>query len=144
MLQPGQYTMQGMKAFFRANPDQARMIMRENKSFVFFKELTGDGPLGALNVVVRRQASVATDPMFTPLGAPVFLSMDRAEASGLWVAQDIGGAIKGANRFDTFWGAGDEAARIAGGMSAHGTAYVLVPKGTLARLAADRGTTPRP
>ena len=44
-----------------------------------------------------------------PLGAPVFLSMDRADATGLWVAQDTGGAIKGANRFDTFWGAGDDA-----------------------------------
>ncbi len=142
MLQPGQYTMQGMKGYFRANPDQARQIMRENKSFVFFAELKGDGPLGSMGVVVRRQASVATDPMFTPLGAPVFLSMDRADASGLWVAQDIGGAIKGANRFDTFWGAGEEAARIAGGMSARGTAFVLVPKGTLARLAGNGGTTP--
>ena len=41
-----------------------------------------------------------------PLGAPVFLKMDRREADGLWVAQDVGGAIKGPNRFDTFWGAG--------------------------------------
>ena len=134
MLQPGQYTMQGMKAYFRSNPEIARQVMRENKSFVFLAELMGEGPLGSLGVVVRRQASVATDPMFTPMGAPVFLSMDRADASGLWVAQDVGGAIKGANRFDTFWGAGDEAARIAGGMSARGTAFVLVPKGTLARL----------
>ncbi len=139
LLQPGQYTMQGVVAYLRANPDQGRAIMRENKSFVFFSELSGDGPLGSLGVAVRRQASVATDPMFVPLGAPVFLSMDRADASGLWVAQDTGGAIKGANRFDTFWGAGDEAARIAGGMSARGTAYVLVPKGTLARLGAARG-----
>jgi membrane-bound lytic murein transglycosylase A len=142
MLQPGQYTMQGMKAFFAANPAQARQIMRENKSFVFFAELKGEGPLGSLGVVVKRKASVATDPMFTPLGAPVFLSMDRADASGLWVAQDIGGAIKGANRFDTFWGAGDDAAQIAGGMSARGTAFILVPKGTLARLNAGGGQTP--
>ena len=41
-----------------------------------------------------------------PLGAPVFLSMDRADANGLWIAQDTGGAIKGSNRVDTFWGAG--------------------------------------
>jgi DNA-nicking Smr family endonuclease len=47
--------------------------------------------------------------------------MDRTDASGLWVAQDTGGAIKGANRVDTFWGAGDErAVAIAGGMSARG------------------------
>lgn len=142
MLQPGQYTMQGMKAFMAANPDQARDIMRENHSFVFFAERAGEGPVGALNVVVRAQASVATDPMFTPLGAPVFLMMDRAEASGLWVAQDTGGAIKGANRFDTFWGAGDDAARIAGGMSARGSAVLLLPKGSLAQLAGDGATTP--
>jgi membrane-bound lytic murein transglycosylase A len=142
MLQPGQYTMQGVVAYMQANPEKARAIMRENKSFVFFAELKGEGPLGSLNVVVKRQASVATDPMFTPLGAPVFLSMDRADASGLWVAQDIGGAIKGANRFDTFWGAGEDAKRIAGGMTARGTAFVLVPKGTLARLTANGGTTP--
>lgn len=139
MLQTGQYTMQGVMAYMRANPEAGRAIMRQNKSFVFFSELTGDGPLGSLGVVVRRQASVATDPMYVPLGAPVFLSMDRADASGLWVAQDIGGAIKGANRFDTFWGAGEEAARIAGGMTARGTAFVLVPRGTLARLGVTSG-----
>ena len=142
MLQPGQYTMQGVMAYLQANPDEGRAIMRENKSFVFFAELNGEGPLGSLNVVVKRQASVATDPMFVPLGAPVFLSMDRADASSLWVAQDIGGAIKGANRFDTFWGAGEEAKRIAGGMTARGTAFVLVPKGTLARLMTDGRKTP--
>jgi membrane-bound lytic murein transglycosylase A len=142
MLQPGQYTMQGVVAYMKANPEKGRAIMRENKSFVFFSELNGEGPLGSLNVVVKRQASVATDPMYVPLGAPVFLSMDRADASGLWVAQDIGGAIKGANRFDTFWGAGEDAKRIAGGMTARGTAFVLVPKGTLARLTANGGTTP--
>jgi membrane-bound lytic murein transglycosylase A len=68
-----------------------------------------------------------------PLGAPVFLTMDRTEASGLWVAQDTGGAIKGANRFDTFWGAGEAARRTAGGMSAKGQALILLPKGTVAR-----------
>ena len=69
-----------------------------------------------------------------PLGAPVFLKLDRGEASGLWVAQDTGGAIKGANRFDTFWGAGEEARLIAGGMSARGDALLLLPKGTIKRL----------
>jgi membrane-bound lytic murein transglycosylase A len=68
------------------------------------------------------------------LGAPVFLTMERAEANGLWIAQDTGGAIKGPNRFDTFWGAGDRARDIAGGMAARGTAFVLLPKGSLHRL----------
>jgi membrane-bound lytic murein transglycosylase A len=66
----------------------------------------------------------------------VWLDLDRREANGLWIAQDTGGAIKGANRFDTFWGAGEDARRIAGGMSGRGRAYLLVPKGTLGRLGA--------
>jgi len=72
-----------------------------------------------------------------PLGAPVFLTMDRPEASGLWVAQDVGGAIKGANRFDTFWGAGPDATRIAGGMAANGQALILLPRGVAARALAQ-------
>ncbi|WP_186456941.1 murein transglycosylase A [Sphingomonas suaedae] len=134
LLERGQASMQGIMAYLRANPEQGRAIMRENKSYVFFRELTGPGPLGALGVPVTGLASVAADPKFVPLGAPVFLSMDRQDANGLWVAQDTGGAIKGANRFDTFWGAGDDARAIAGGMSARGTAWLLLPKGTLARL----------
>jgi membrane-bound lytic murein transglycosylase A len=128
-------SMQGLMQYLRDHPDEGRAIMNENKSWIFFKELTGDGPLGALNVPVRAGNSVAADPVFTPLGAPVWLSLDRAEANGLWVAQDTGGAIKGVNRFDTFWGAGDEARRIAGGMSGRGQALLLLPKGTLAKLA---------
>lgn len=127
-------SMQGLMQYLRDNPEEGRAIMRENKSWIFFKELNGDGPLGALNVPVRANSSVAADPVFTPLGAPVWLDLDRAEADGLWIAQDIGGAIKGANRFDTFWGAGDEARRIAGGMSGRGQALLLLPKGTLAKL----------
>jgi membrane-bound lytic murein transglycosylase A len=67
----------------------------------------------------------------------VFLKMDRREADGLWVAQDTGGAIKGPNRFDTFWGAGPEATQTAGGMAANGVAWVLLPKGVAARAAAQ-------
>ena len=113
-----------------------RALMRLNQSWVFFRELTGEGPVGALGVPVRGRATVAADPAFVPLGAPVWLDVDRSEADGLWIAQDTGGAIKGANRFDTFWGAGQEARTIAGGMSARGRALLLLPKGTLQRLRA--------
>lgn len=133
---PGQYSssMQGIMQYIRENPAEGAALMRENKSFVFFRELTGDGPLGALGVPVRPRVSVAADPRFVPLGAPIWLDLDRSEAGGLWVAQDTGGAIKGANRFDTFWGAGDQARTTAGGMSGRGSALILVPKGTLKRL----------
>jgi membrane-bound lytic murein transglycosylase A len=135
---PGQYpgSMQGILRYIRENPEAGKALMRENQSWVFFKENKGDGPLGSLNIPVRRGSSVATDPAFIPLGAPVWLDVDRAEADGLWIAQDTGGAIKGPNRFDTFWGNGAEARVIAGGMSARGQALVLLPKGVLARLLA--------
>jgi membrane-bound lytic murein transglycosylase A len=130
ILPAGGANMQAIVAWMRANPDQGRELMRENLSYIFFRELTGPGPLGAMNVPVSERATVAADPKFVPLGAPVFLALDRPEAYGFWVAQDTGGAIKGANRFDTFWGHGAEATHIAGGMSANGVALVLVPKGT--------------
>ena len=141
LLQPGGTTMQHLVAWLRAHPEEGRAIMRENKSYVFFQELTGPGPLGALGLPVTSRATVATDPNYVPLGAPVLLELDRTEANGLWIAQDTGGAIRGTNRFDTFWGAGEEAAIIAGGMQGRGRAWILVPKGTLARLNA---ATPQP
>ena len=131
-LPPGGATMQSIVAWIAAHPAEGKALMRENASYVFFRELTGPGPIGALDVPVTATATVAADPAFVPLGAPVFVSLDRPEASGLWVAQDTGGAIKGANRVDTFWGAGPEAERIAGSMAANGTAWILVPRGTVA------------
>jgi len=133
---PGQYSgsMQGMMAYLRAHPEEGRAMMRANRSYIFFREITGDGPIGAMNVPVRSQVSLAADPLMVPLGAPVLLKTDRTETTGLWVAQDTGGAIKGPKRFDSFWGAGPTARKIAGGMSASGTALVFVPRGTLARL----------
>ena len=133
VLQPGAAGMKEIVAWMRANPAEGRALMRENLSYIFFKELTGPGPLGALGLPVTPLGTVATDPNFVPLGAPVFLDMDRDEADGLWVAQDTGGAIKGANRFDTFWGAGAAAEATAGGMSASGRALILLPKGAAAR-----------
>ncbi len=134
LLAPGESSMQGIVSWLRRNPEEGKKIMQENKSFIFFRELTGAGPLGAMGYPVVAEASVAADVKFVPLGAPVFLSLDRAEPNGLWVAQDTGGAIKGSNRFDTFWGAGDRARAIAGGMSARGSALLFLPKASVARL----------
>ena len=138
ILPSGGANMQAIKDWIRANPDQGRALMRENLSYIFFKELTGPGPLGAMNVPVTPRATVATDPNYVPLGAPIYIhKADRREIDGPWVAQDIGGAIKGPNRFDTFWGAGPEAVETAGGMSATGEALILVPKGAAARALAQ-------
>ena len=138
---PGQYpgSMQGIVQYLRDFPEDGRALMRMNESWIFFRELTTDGPLGSLGIPVRRGDSVAVDPRFVPYGAPVWLDLDRDVADGLWVAQDTGGAIKGANRFDTFWGNGGDSAEIAGGMSGRGQALVLLPKGVVARLQAGNG-----
>lgn len=136
ILPPGGANMQSIKAWLRANPGEGKALMWMNSSYVFFKELTGPGPLGALGVAVTPRATVAADPKYVPLGAPVFLDMERSEADGLWVAQDTGGAIKGPNRFDTFWGAGSEAEAVSGGMSSPGLSWLLLPKGALARAQA--------
>ena len=146
LLGPGQATMDGIIAWMKANPNEGRDLMRENKSYVFFKELTGDGPLGALNMALTPGVSVAADPAFTPLGAPVWLDTTIPEPSdappgyaltpmrALMVPQDTGGAIKGANRFDLFWGAGERARKVAGGLSSVGRAVFLLPKPAAARL----------
>jgi membrane-bound lytic murein transglycosylase A len=136
ILPPGGANMQAIKDWIRANPDQGRELMRENASYIFFKQLNGP-PVGALNVPLTPRGTVAADPKFVPLGAPVYLALDRPEAYGLWVAQDVGGAIKGANRFDTFWGAGPEATQTAGGMASNGVAYILLPKGAASRALAQ-------
>ena len=126
---PGQYagSMQGIMAYIREHPAEGRALMRMNESWVFFRVLEGEGPIGSIGVPVRGGTSVAVDPRFVPYGAPVLLDLDRDEADGIWIAQDTGGAIKGMNRFDTFWGAGEDARRIAGGMSGRGTALILLP-----------------
>ncbi len=138
LLPPGGATMTSIVEWIRAHPAEGQALMRENLSYIFFKELTGAGPLGAMGVAVTPRGTVAADPKFVPLGAPVFLTLDRTEANGLWVAQDTGGAIKGANRFDTFWGAGSDAERLAGGMAASGRAVLLIPRSAALRAIALR------
>nr|WP_294846513.1 murein transglycosylase A [uncultured Sphingomonas sp.] len=141
LLPQGGATADAIMAWMRTQPDGGKELMRENPSYIFFRELTGPGPLGAMNVAVTPQMTVAADPMFTPLGAPVFLTLDMVPGSDLWIAQDTGGAIKGANRFDTFWGAGAGAKSFAGALSSKGSALILLPKGASARLASSGATS---
>ena len=138
IMPPGGANMQAIKDWIRANPDQGRELMLENLSYIFFKVIPGSSPLGALAVPITDRTTVAADPNYVPLGAPIYLyGADRKEVNKPWIAQDVGGAIKGPNRFDTYWGAGANAAAIAGGMSANGEALILVPKGAAARALAQ-------
>lgn len=144
LIPAGQVSLQTIQAWLRANPGAGQLLMRENPSYVFFRVLTGPGPLGSLGLPVTPHATVAVDPTYVTYGAPVVLMrMGEPRADGLWVAQDTGGAIRGANRFDTFWGAGPEAEAIAGPLQARGRALLLLPRGTLERLS-RRDATAQP
>lgn len=137
---PGQYpgSMQGILRYIHEHPVEGSALMQQNRSYVFFRERTGTDTVGALGVPIAPRTTLAADPAYVPLGAPVWLQGEGGSGGqnigGLWVAQDTGGAIKGPNRFDSFWGAGDQARTIAGGLKAQGQALILLPKGALARL----------
>ncbi len=131
-----QASMQGIKAWAAANPHRLQELLNANPSFVFFKEEkiidAGKGPRGALGVPLTAQRSIAIDPQFIALGAPVFLSTTRPNSElpmrQLMMAQDTGGAIRNAVRADFFWGFGDEAGELAGKMKQAGQMWVLLPK----------------
>jgi membrane-bound lytic murein transglycosylase A len=141
----------GILAWLRANPKRARVLLREDPSFVFFREIREptDGPLGAIRVPLTAGRSLAADPKFIPLGAPVWLiSQVPSTSKGapptplarLFVAQDTGGAIRGPNRFDVFFGTGTEARAFAGKMFHRGQAIVLLPAPAVARLFGSKAT----
>jgi membrane-bound lytic murein transglycosylase A len=131
-----QASAQGIMAWAAANPARQQELLNANPSFVFFREEKladpAMGPKGALGVPLTSQRSMAIDPQFIPLGAPVFLSTTQPNSDvplrRLMVAQDTGGAIRGAVRADFFWGFGAEAGEKAGKMKQTGLLWVLLPK----------------
>jgi membrane-bound lytic murein transglycosylase A len=137
-LERGKAGMAQILAWLRSHPDEAPAILNANPSKIFFRELKGDGPIGAMGVAVSPRVSVAADPAFIPLGAPVLvettLTRTGAPFTALMVAQDTGGAIKGANRIDLFLGAGAEAAADAGAQSAPASLAILIPRDAARRL----------
>jgi membrane-bound lytic murein transglycosylase A len=134
-LQPGQASMQGIKAWARAHPKRLQELLNQNPSLVFFRELPveGSGPPGALGVPLTPGHSIAVDPRYVTLGAPVFLATswpnDDRPLRRLMLAQDTGGAIRGPVRADFYWGSGAEAGALAGRMRQKGALWMLLPKG---------------
>jgi len=115
-----------------ANPDETGRLLDSNPSFIFFRlrEAGAAGPVGSLGVPLTGQRSAAVDPAFIALGLPVWLDTrlpDGTRYRRLMMAQDTGGAIKGAVRADVFFGRGAGAGRLAGEMKNPGRLYVLVP-----------------
>lgn len=134
-----QASAQRIKAWVKSNPVQGQEILAHNPSFVFFRELSNldpdQGPLGAMAVSVTPERSVAVDPKFHPLGAPVWLEKrGGVEFNRLMIAQDVGSAIKGAQRADIYYGSGQAAGEIAGRTKSTGRLVVLIPKGGLAQF----------
>jgi membrane-bound lytic murein transglycosylase A len=129
-----QASMQGIKAWGAMNPDKLQDALNANASYVFFRESSDPrGPLGALNVALTPQYSLAVDRRFVPLGAPVFLAttfpLSEVPLQRLMAAQDTGGAIRGVVRADFFWGTGEEAGANAGRMRQQGRMWLLWPRG---------------
>ena len=133
-LQLEQASMQGIKQWGERNPDKLSALLNSNTSYVFFRELppSAGGPPGALGLALTPGRSLAVDPRAVVLGSPVYLSTTWPNSTQplnrLMLAQDTGGAIKGAIRADFFWGFGAEAAQHAGSMRQNGRLWVLLPR----------------
>ena len=130
-----QASMQGIKAWARAHPDRVPELLNSNASYVFFRELpsSASGPPGSLGVPLTSRRSIAVDARLVPLGAPVYVATTWPNTTRplnrLMLAQDTGGAIRGAVRADFFWGYGETAAREAGRMKQRLRMWVLLPQG---------------
>ena len=126
-------SMQSIRDWLERHPDQSEAIMNTNKSYVFFREIKGEGPLGAQGVALTPERSLAVDHSFIPYGVPLWVDLEAPVKNmesirRLMVVQDTGGAIRGPVRGDVFWGYGKEAETIAGGMKSKGRYWVLLPR----------------
>ncbi len=135
-LPKGQGTMQGIRAWFKANPDKMDLVLDQIASMVFFKISPHPGAMGTQGVVLTARRSVAVDRNFVALGTPMWIDtrapIPRGNGSAAWqhlvVAQDTGGGIKGAVRADIFWGDDEDAADLGGRMGGKGRYWLLLPK----------------
>lgn len=129
-LTKDEVSLQTIRAWLKAHPDQAAELMEMNASYIFFRRLEGPGPIGAQGVPLTPERSLAVDRDFVPLGLPVWLDTslpDGAPYRRLMVAQDTGGAIDGPVRGDVFFGAGPRAEELAGHMKQDGRVWLLLP-----------------
>jgi membrane-bound lytic murein transglycosylase A len=121
-----------IRAWCAANPGRVIGLLRMNPSYVFFRRLDLDdatGPIGSCGQPVTPLRSIAVDPAFIPLGAPVWVeSLGPERLSRLMIAQDTGSAIKGEGRGDVFFGTGETAGDRAGRMREAGRLTALVPR----------------
>ena len=131
-------SMQAIRAWLAAHPEERQRVLQHNESYIFFRPLAGP-PEGSLGRPLTPQRSIATDSRLFPPGALAFLETEQPErapdGSTRWTPlarfvmnQDTGGAIRGAGRVDFFWGRGERATFAAGLMRQPGRLYFLVPR----------------
>jgi membrane-bound lytic murein transglycosylase A len=132
-------SLERIRGWMRADPDNAEKVWRQNRSFVFFRivGLSDDREaVGAQGVALTPGRSIAVDGLLHVYGTPFFLQAALPLATGnravrldrLMIAQDTGSAIVGPARADVFWGAGEQAGRLAGGLHHRATVAMLVPR----------------
>lgn len=129
-----------IRAWMEHNPSKAKKLLAANPRYIFFREIPGDGPIGAQGAVLTPGRSLAVDISFIPLGAPLWLDTtwpgeEERPLRRVMIAQDTGSAIKGPVRGDFFWGTGDAALAFAGRMKQRGRYYLLLPNGAAGRMA---------
>lgn len=129
-------SMQGIRQYLEAHPEQIEPVINQNKSFVFFEKQVEKTVVGVQNIELTPGYSLAVDRKWIPIGLPIWLDTTRPTSNTnetkplqrLMIAQDTGGAIRGMVRGDVFWGAGEKATEIAGKMKNPGYYWLLLPK----------------
>lgn len=129
-------SMQTIRAWINKYPQKGLKLMKRNRSYVYFR-LTDvkpkQGAVGAMGQPLTAQRSLAIDRKHLPLGIPIWLDAQHPTDKNknikhLVMAQDTGGAIKGAIRGDFYWGEGAKAGELAGSMKSSGRYYLLLPR----------------
>ncbi|MGH1399575.1 MAG: murein transglycosylase A, partial [Alphaproteobacteria bacterium] len=125
-------SMQAIRDWLAKNPADADALMNTNKSYVFFREINGEGPIGGQGVALTAGRSLAIDRSLISYGLPIWTDIaaptpDTKSIQKLMITQDTGGAIRGAVRGDVFWGYGATAETLAGSMKSKGKYWVLLP-----------------
>jgi membrane-bound lytic murein transglycosylase A len=132
-------SMQKIREWMEAHPDGARELRRQNRSYVFFREVQlGDKEeaIGAQGIPLTPGRSIAVDKSLHVYGTPFFISGElpieseksKTPFNRLMIAQDTGSAIVGPARADLYFGAGPDAGKVAGRLKSNMRFVMLVPK----------------
>ena len=125
-----------MIEWLHRNPRDSKKIIEQNQSYIFFRKINGDGPIGAQGIALTPERSIALDSAIYPYGTPIWIDTSLPKTRNyidrkyrrLFIAQDTGGAIKGAIRGDVFFGHGKRSEELACYMNNQGKMYALFPR----------------